>query len=99
MTEQNFKEGFFVKFRGQPYKGIVKGEASKYSNGEVLVWFESPDQDLRYNMANYAPEHISEEDLVLWHEGKIPVRVRSGCNLMYESWRGKKCDSCPYRNY
>lgn len=89
---QHLKPGFFVKYESQPYKGSVATTNDK--NGLALVSFQQP-----VTKAWCDEEVIETSRLNLWTEGVLQVRVINPCIVLFESWRGQKCKTCPYRSY
>lgn len=88
---QDLKQGFFVKYGSQPYKGSV----AKINDveGVSLVSFQQP-----VNKAWCDEEVIDSSRLNLWTEGFKQLRVIAPCIVLFDSWRGQKCMTCPYRS-
>ena len=89
---QNLRQGFFVKYEGQPYKGSIATTNDK--KGLSLVSFQQP-----VTKAWWEEEVIESSRLSLWTEGIMQLRVIAPCIVLFESWRGQKCNTCPYRSY
>jgi hypothetical protein len=89
---QNLRQGFFVKYEGQPYKGSIATTNDK--EGLSLVSFQQP-----VTKAWWEEEVIESSRLSLWTEGIKQLRVIAPCIVLFDSWRGPKCKTCPYRSY
>jgi hypothetical protein len=89
---QDLKQGFFVKYEGQPYKGSVA--TANENAGLALVSFQHP-----VNKVWWDEEAIESSRLTLWTEGLKQLRVINPCKVLYESWRGQKCKACPFRSF
>lgn len=83
-------QGFFVKYRNQPYKGTLY----YYNETEktALVSF----QERNGEWGN--PEECDISDLYLWTEGKTQVRVITPCITLFQCWKSFKCFDCPYKD-
>lgn len=84
------RQGFFVQFKNQKSKGILH----EYSDSlkMALVSFRV------FNDEWGDPEACDIEDLILWSEGISPVPVIRPCITMFQSWKGYKCNTCPYQD-
>lgn len=84
------RQGFFVKYRNQQYKGILHdfNECAK----TALVSFQGKNGE----WGEY--EECDTKDLMLWSEGKTQITVLRPCITMFQCWKGFKCFSCPYQD-
>ncbi len=84
------RQGFFVQFRNQPHKGILHYYHEALNM--ALVSFQTETGEWG------EPEFCDMSDLLLWSEGKKPLRVLMPCIVMFQRWKGEKCLTCHYRD-